>query len=107
MNQRNEYIAISNNLISDQFKFDIFSSMRMRCNENHAPLENNFVLILDKHALKETKILRGYQKSHFDKNLRKQIMARSRLERKANKSKNSSDILKFKRQRNLVANLNK
>ena len=59
----------------------------MRCNENHAPLENNFILILDKHALKETKILRGYQKSHFDKNLRKQIMARSRLERKANKSK--------------------
>ena len=69
LNQRNEYTAISNNLISDQFKFDIFSSMRMRCNENHAPLENNFVLILDKYALKEIKILRGYQKSHFNKNL--------------------------------------
>ena len=59
LNQGNEYTAISNNLISDQFKFDIFSSMRMRCNENHAPLENNFVLILDKYALKETKFYEG------------------------------------------------
>ena len=34
-------------------------------------------------------------------------MIRSRLENKTNKSKNPSGILKFKRQRNLVADLNK
>ena len=73
----------------------------------HAAFENNFVLILDKHAPKKTKILRGNQKSHFNKNLRQQIMIRSRLKNKANKSKNPIDISKFKRQRNLVANLNK
>ena len=33
-------------------------------------------------------------------------MTRSRLEHNANNSKNPSDIVKFKRQRNLVANLN-
>ena len=67
----------------------------------------NFVSILDKHAPKKTKILRGNQKPHFNKNLRKQIMITSRLENKANKSKNPTEIAKFKRQRNLVINLNK
>ena len=33
-------------------------------------------------------------------------MTRSRLEQTANKSKNPSDIVKFKRQQNLVTNLN-
>ena len=56
---------------------------------------------------KKTKILRGNQKTHSNKNLCKQIMIRSLLKNKANKSKNPIDIAKFKRQRNLVANLNK
>ena len=43
-------------------------------------------------------ILRGNQKPHFNKNLRKKIMTRSRLKNKANKSKNPSDIVKFRRQ---------
>ena len=33
------------------------------------------------------------------------MMTRSRLKNKANKSKNPSDIVKFKRQQNLVENL--
>ena len=54
---------------SDQFKLYIFNSMfAMR---THAAFENNFVSILDKHAPKKTKILRGNQKPHFNKNLRK------------------------------------
>ena len=90
---------------SEQFKLDICNSMSAV--RTHAAFENNFVSILDKHAPKKTKILRGNQKPHFNKNLRKQIMIRSRLKNKANKSKNPIDIVKFKRQRNLVTNLNK
>ena len=79
---------------SDQFKSDIYNSMSaMRTN---TAFENNFVSILDKHAPKKTKILRGNQKPHFNKNFRKQIMIKSRLKNKANKSKNPSDIFKFK-----------
>ena len=48
-----------------------------------------------------------FKKKHFNKNLCKQMMTRSRLKNKTNKSENPSDIVKFKRQRNLVANLNK
>ena len=44
----------------------------------------------------KTKDLRGNQKAHFNKNLWKQIMIRSYLQIKANKSKNPSDIVKFK-----------
>ena len=90
---------------SEQFKLDICNSMSAV--RTHAAFENNFVSILDKHAPKKTKILRGNQEPHFNKNLRKQIMIRSRLNNKANKSKNPIDIVKFKRQRNLVTNLNK
>ena len=72
-----------------------------------AAFENNFVYILDKHAPKKTKVLRENEKKHFDKNLRKEMMTRSSLKNKANKSKNPSYMVKFKRQGNLVANLNK
>ena len=90
---------------SEQFKLDICNSIS--ATRAHAAFENNFVSILDKHAPKKTKILRGNQKPHFNKTLRKKIMIRSRLKNKANESKNPIDIVKFKRQRNLVTNLNK
>ena len=47
----------------------------------HAAFENNFASILDKHASKKTQILPGNQKPHFNKNLQKQIMIRSRLKK--------------------------
>ena len=71
----------------------------------HAAFENNFDLMLDKNAPKKTKTLWGNQKLHFDQNVRRQIMIRSRLENKASKSKNFGDIFKWRR--NLLANLNK
>ena len=61
----------------------------------HAAFENNFVSILDKNAPKKTKILRGNQKPHPNMNLRKQILIRSRLKNKANKSKNPIGIATF------------
>ena len=73
----------------------------------HAAFENNFVSILDKHAPTKTKLLRGNQKPHFNNNLWKLIMSRSGFKNKANKSKNPIDIAKFKRQQNLLANVNK
>ena len=62
---------------SDQFKLDIFNSVSAM--RTHATFENNFGSILGKHASKKTQILRGNQKPHFNKNLQKQIMIRSRL----------------------------
>ena len=79
---------------SDQIKLDIFNSMSdMR---THAALGNNFASILDKHTPKKIKTLWRNQKHRFNKKLRTQIMIRSRLKSMVNKSKNSSDIVKFK-----------
>ena len=68
---------------SEKFKLDICNIMfPMR---THAAFEKKFNSILGKCAAKKTKILRGNQNSYFNKNLRKQIMIRSRLRNKANK----------------------
>ena len=79
---------------SDEFKLNIFNSMSAM--RNYAAFKNKFISILDKHGPMKTKDLRGNQKAHFNKNLWKQIMIRSYLQIKANKSKNPSDIVKFK-----------
>ena len=57
--------------------------------------------------LRKQKFYEKIKKTHFNKNLQEQIMIRARLKNKANKIKNPIDIVKFKRQRNLVANPNK
>ena len=63
--------------------------------------------VLNAHAPKKTKFLRGNQKLHVDKNLRKAIKKRSQLKNKANKTKTLEDITKYKKQRNLVVKLNR
>ena len=56
---------------------------------------------------RKQKFFKRIKKQHFNKNLHKQMMTRLRLKNKAAKSKNPRDIVKFKRQQNLVGNLNK
>ena len=65
-------------------------------------LQTFLVTVLDRHAPRKTKILRGNQKPHVDKNLRKAIMKRSKLKSKANRTKPPKDISDYKKQRNLV-----
>ena len=79
---------------SDQFKLDIFNSMSTM--RTHAAFKNNIVSILYKHAPQKTKNLRWNQKPHFNNNLRKQILIRSCLKNKANKSETHNDIIKIK-----------
>ena len=63
--------------------------------------------MLNRPAPKKVKILRGNHKAHYNKNLRKAIMKRSRLKSKANRSKDPVDIAIYKKQRNLVVSLNR
>ena len=55
----------------------------------------------------KVKILKGNHKPHYNKNLRKAIMKRSRLKNKVNRSKDPVDIANYKKQRNLVVPLNR
>jgi len=88
------------------FRFEL--SRHLDCNvNNYANFENIFTTILDKHAPTKTKFLRGNNKQHLTKDLRKAIMKRSNLKNIANKTKNPDDIACYKKQRNLVVNMNR
>ena len=78
------------------------SSLR-NCNGEYENYEQNFVKVLNTHAPKKIKIFRGNHKPHYNKNLRKVIMKRSRLKNKANRSKYPINIANNKKQRNLIS----
>ena len=69
--------------------------------------EETFVRVLDAHAPRKTKVLRGSHKPHVDKNLRKAIMKRSALKRKASRTNQREDITNYKKQQNLVVKLDR
>ena len=69
--------------------------------------EETFVRVLDAHAPRKTKVLRGNHEPHVDKNPRKAIMKRLVLKRKASRIKQQEHITKYKKERNLVVNLNR
>ena len=77
------------------------------CPKHYENFEKTFVNVLDVHAPRKIKVLRGNHKPHVDKNLRKAIMKLSKLKNKANRTKLQEDIAKYKKQQNLVVMLNR
>ena len=69
--------------------------------------EKTFTAALNSHAPKNAKALRGNHKPHYNKNIQKAIMERSRLKNRVNKSKQPIDIAFCKKQQNLVVSLNR
>ena len=63
--------------------------------------------VLGKHTPRKTKFIRGNHKLHLSKILRKEIMKRSQLKRTANKTGKYIGLYNFRKQRNLVVNVNK
>ena len=55
----------------------------------------------------KTKTVRGNNKQHVNKELRKEIMLRTNLKKKANKTKKEEDVRRYKKQRNLIVRMNK
>ena len=85
----------------ETFEKDLKSSLR-NCNGECENCEKIFIKVLNTHAPKKVKILRGNDKPYYNKNLRKAIMKRSRSKNKA-----PVDIANYKKQRNLVVSLNR
>ena len=89
------------NFSSECFKDDFMSII---CQEKHdySDFEKKFIATFNKHASKKIKIFRGNQKPHisFTLPLCKAIMKISQLKNKANKTRNATDILNYKKQRN-------
>ena len=77
------------------------------CPKHYEHFEKTFLNVLDAHAPKKTKVLRGNQKPHVDKNLCKAIMKHFKLKNKANRTKLQDDIAKYNKQQNLIVKLNR
>ena len=72
-----------------------------------SPFNNKFKETLDHHVPIKIKKLRGNTKRHINKILRKEIMKRSRLKNKVNKTVSVEDLKLHKIQRNVLTKLNK
>ena len=94
------------NFYFESFKNDLLENV-VTCDRSHDDFDRKFTAVLNKHAPKKKKWLHGSQKPHINKTLRHEIMKRSKLKNIANKTKNTSDIMKYKKQRNYVVQLNK
>ena len=91
----------------EAFKSDIRSNLRVYQNGNFTSFNSILTETLDKHAPFKKRLMRGNNKPHITKALRKAIMKRSRLKNIYNRTKNISDYDNYKNQRNFVVNLNK
>ena len=91
----------------EKFSSELFLKLESQENNDYQTFETNFVDTLNNQAPKKSKIFRGNQKPHINKILRNAIMKRSQLKNKANKTKSVDDLIKYKKQRNLVVKLNK
>ena len=100
-------IVILKSFNSDYINEDLSSKSDFN-NKDDAAFEHNFVCyVLNKHAPKKTKNLRGNHKPYAYKTLRVAIMKRSHLKNKTNKTQLPSDKQNYKKQCNLVTKLNK
>ena len=90
----------------DRFQADLENALKS-CPNSYDSFEQCFPSKLTEYAPKKAKWLRGNNKSHMNKFLRRAIMKRSKLKNKANKMKHPVDIKMYKKQRNYVVGLNK
>ena len=73
---------------------------------NYSSFENTLNKVLNKHAPYKFKLVRGNNKPFINRDLRKAISTRTRLKNIADRTKNPSDIERYKKQRNFVKVLN-
>ena len=96
------------NFSVDNFRRDISKSLMGNVTGGDFDLFNSiFEKVLDAHAPKKKRTIRGNQKPHLTKTLRKAIMRRSFLKNKANTTGDPYFYYLYKKQRNYVVNLNK
>ena len=91
----------------DEFLFRQELVNALNCNLDYKTFEQVFELVLNRHAPMRTKFLRGNSQPHLNPDLRKAIMKRSKLKRRALLTKSAEDMAAYKKQRNLVVNKNR
>ena len=75
--------------------------------EGLSEFENVFVKTLNEHAPLKTGLVKGNNKPHVTKEVRKAMMWKTKLRKIANKSGSECDIKRCRAQRNVVVKTNK
>ena len=89
------------------FTEDLIHYVGNSASANFSSLREAFVHTVNKHAPYKTRVVRGNNKPHMNKQLRKAIMRRSQLKNKYNKTRDPATYILYKKQRNYVVKLNK
>ena len=95
------------NFSKENFEADLSSNIAEKCPYDLQEFESLFDETLGKHAPLKSVTIRGNNKPHMTKSLRKAMMLRTNLKNRANKTKDQADMLQYRKQRNLVVKMNK
>ena len=90
-----------------EFLTELSSNLAKESPDSIESFTKLFDKTLNKHAPFKTIAIRGNNKPHMPKILRKAIMLRTRLKNRSIKTRNNLDIQRYRQQRNLVVTLNK
>ena len=96
------------NFIESKFLNDLNKTIISFDNENpnqNYVLSNRFLEVVNDHAPLKTKIIRGNDTPFVDKQLRKAIYTRTRLENKVHKNPSIENKMAYKKQRNFCVSL--
>ena len=91
----------------DAFLSDLSCTLTKTNPKNLNEFGTMFASTLDKHAPHKLVRVRGNNKPHLNKTLRKAMMQRTRLKNIANETGHEDDLKRFRKQRNLVVKLNR
>ena len=91
----------------EEFQRELQIKLSETTNADYQVLHSVIVNVLQKHAPLKQRVVRGNNKPHVKADLRRAIMKRTRLKKRANKTGNEEDIQKYKQQRNLIVNMNR
>ena len=86
----------------EEFLKDVEMNLRQTFPTEYSAFQAVFSRVLVKHAPLKQRAIRGNNKQHCNKNLRKAMMTKSTLKTKSNKSGKTEDFEKYKKQRNLL-----
>ena len=89
----------------DLFNIALQEKLKHLENDAYSTFSSAFRILLNEHALLNTKILRYNNKTFITKELRKKIMKRSKLKNLFNKNKSQENWCKYKTQRNYCVKL--
>ena len=89
------------------FRIDLARNLSNSKHENLGDFEETFAKTLQKHAPYKSVLVRGNNKPHVTKDLRKTMMKRTRLKTIANRTRTDRDIKNYESLRNLVVKMNR